>query len=162
MAPSVGATGIRTRNLALFKDVVPPAFVTNSDCNMATRVDENSQPALRLVGRNSNPLVANVISPAFAIKFKEAARQSGARQFSELSPLRGTGKRTRASRLSPGALPCSPAGIPAASNSSQRSIPLSKAGRQVVAETEQFGCSLERHSARKNCFHPGPATSGLT
>ena len=116
MAPSVGATGIRTRNLALFKDVVPPAFVTNSDCKMATRVDENSQPALRLVGRNSNPLVANVISPAFAINFKEAARQSGARQFSELSRSRGTGKRTRASRLSPGALPCSLAGIPAASN----------------------------------------------
>jgi hypothetical protein len=35
---------------------------------MATRIDENSQPALRLVGRNSNPLVANVISPAFAKK----------------------------------------------------------------------------------------------
>ena len=116
MAPSVGATGIRTRNLALFKDVVPPAFVTNSDCKMATRNDENSQPALRRVGRNSNPLVANVISPAFAKNIKEAARQSGARQFSELSRLRGTGKRTRASRLSPGALPCSPAGIPAASN----------------------------------------------
>ena len=81
MAPSVGATGIRTRNLALFKDVVPPAFVTNSDCNMATRVDENSQPALRLVGRNLNPLVANVFLSAFAIIFREAARQLGARQL---------------------------------------------------------------------------------
>ena len=79
MAPSVGATGIRTRNLVLFKDVVPPAFVTNSDCKMATRVDENSQPALRPVGRNSNPLVANVISPAFAKKFKRSSATIGSK-----------------------------------------------------------------------------------
>jgi hypothetical protein len=48
---------------------------------MATRVDENSQPAWRLIGRNLNPLVANVFPSAFAIRFQEAARQSGARQF---------------------------------------------------------------------------------
>ena len=55
-------------DLVLFKDVVPPAFVTKSDCKMATRFDENSRPASRPAGRNLNPLVANVFPPAFAIK----------------------------------------------------------------------------------------------
>ena len=81
MAPSVGIGGTRTHDLVLFKDVVPPAFVTNSNCKMATRVDENSQPASRPAGRNLNPLVANVFPSAFAIKFQKAARQSGARQL---------------------------------------------------------------------------------
>ena len=58
-------------DLVLFKDVVPPAFVTKSDCKMATRFDENSRPASRPAGRNSNPLVANVFPSAFAIKFKK-------------------------------------------------------------------------------------------
>jgi hypothetical protein len=35
---------------------------------MATNIAENSQPALRSIGRNSNPLVANVFSTAFAIQ----------------------------------------------------------------------------------------------
>jgi len=71
MAPSVGATGIRTRNLVLFKDVVPSAFVTKLKFQMATRVDENSQRTFRPVGRGLNPLVANVFPPAFAIKSKK-------------------------------------------------------------------------------------------
>jgi len=35
---------------------------------MATRMGENPQPALRLAGRNSNPLVSNVFPLAFAIQ----------------------------------------------------------------------------------------------
>jgi len=38
---------------------------------MATRVDENSQRTLRSIGRNLNPLVANVFPSAFAIKIKK-------------------------------------------------------------------------------------------
>ena len=63
---------------------------------MATRVDENSHPALRPGGRNSNPLVANVFPSAFTIQnFLQAARQTVARHVTELSRSRGTGKRTR-------------------------------------------------------------------
>jgi hypothetical protein len=83
---------------------------------MATRVDENSQPALRLVGRNSNPLVANVISPAFAKNIKEAARQSGARQFFGHPTCAGPGFEPGSPSFHRALLPCSPAGIPAASN----------------------------------------------
>jgi hypothetical protein len=77
-------------------DVVPSAFVTKSYLRMATKIGENSHPALQTGGRNSNPLVANVFPPAFAIQnFLQAARQTVARQFAELSRLRETGKRTR-------------------------------------------------------------------
>src|SRR5580765_1920291 len=105
MAPFAGATGIRTRNLVLFKDVVPPAFVTKSDCKMATRFDGNSQPALRPAGRNSNPLVANVFPPAFAIKFQEAARQSVARQLLSYSVCTEPGYEPGPSGFGPDALP---------------------------------------------------------
>jgi hypothetical protein len=86
---------------------------------MATRVDENSQPALRLIGRNLNPLVANVFPPAFAIKFKKQRDNQVQDSFTELFRLHGTGIRTRGLPAGPGALPCSPAGIPAASNLSK-------------------------------------------
>jgi hypothetical protein len=72
------------------KDVVPPAFVTKSDGKMATRFDENSQPALRLVGRNSNPLVANVFPPAFAINSKKQRDNREQDIFSAI-PHCGTG-----------------------------------------------------------------------
>jgi len=43
------------------------------ETGMATRFGENSQPALRPAGRNSNPLVANVFPPAFAIQIIQEA-----------------------------------------------------------------------------------------
>jgi hypothetical protein len=86
---------------------------------MATRVDENSQPALRLIGRNLNPLVANVFPSAFAKKSKKQRDNRVQDSFSELFRLHETGIRTRGLPAGPGALPCSPAGILAASNLSK-------------------------------------------
>src|SRR6478609_8660257 len=63
------------------------------------KVDENSQPALRLIGRNWNPLVANVFPSAFATKFRQAARQSVARQFLSYSVFTEPGNEPGASRL---------------------------------------------------------------
>jgi len=65
---------------------------------MATRIDENSQRASRPIGRNLNPLVSNVFPSAFAKKFKKQ-RDNQLQDVAELFRSRGTGIRTRASRL---------------------------------------------------------------
>jgi hypothetical protein len=90
---------------------------------MATTIGENSRPALRPAGRNSNPLVANVFPPAFAIQKSCCKRRDKLLQdnFTELSRQgywrdreTNPGPPGIETDSLPGALPCSPAGIPAA------------------------------------------------
>jgi len=83
---------------------------------MATTISENSQPALRPAGRNSNPLVANVISPAFAIKFQRSGATIGSKTIIQPSRIAGPGFEPGPPGFRRALLPCSPAGFPAASN----------------------------------------------
>jgi hypothetical protein len=71
MTPFVGATGIRTRNLVLFKDVVPSAFVTKFTVKWRQELTRILARPSGPNGRGLNPLVANVFPSAFAIKFQK-------------------------------------------------------------------------------------------
>ena len=77
---------------------------------------------------------------------------NGCKTISELFRFAEPGNEPGPSGFWPDALPCSPAGIPAAKIFSKIKRFPSKAGRQIFAETLQLKCSPRRHSARQKFF----------
>ena len=99
---------------------------------MATTIGENTQPAVRPAGRRSNPLVANVFPPAFAIQNHAASGATNrCKTYFSHPALAEPGFEPGSPGFRRALLPCSPAGIRAAAKETGDKT----AGRDMAASS---------------------------